>query len=101
MAGALASAPLPQPSPPMGERGLLIEQLLAMAWLQYAYSAPEIDLDHARVSADMIDRPFGKRRSLVQHRHPHVERPDKRHVVLDHDNAARPVDIAQQLGGLL
>jgi hypothetical protein len=49
----------------------------------------------------MIDRTLGQHRSFVQHGDFHAESTDKRHVVLDDDDGAGAVDLAQQFGRLL
>ena len=62
-------------------------------------SSSEIDLDHAFVGGDLVERAFGQHRAFVQHRDAHAEPADKVHIVLDHDDGMVPGDLAQQVGG--
>src|SRR5262252_4818501 len=62
--------------------------------------APQIDLDHALVLRDLVDRAFGQNRAFVQASDLDPELAHEGHVVLDHDHGAVAVDLLEELGGL-
>src|SRR5262249_20185819 len=62
--------------------------------------APQIDLDHALVLRDLVDRAFGQHRTFVQAGDLDPELAHEGHVVLDHDDGAVAIDLLEEFGGL-
>src|SRR6266516_3766872 len=62
--------------------------------------APQINLDHALVLRDLVDRALGQHRAFVQARDLDSELAHEGHVVLDHDHGAVAIDLLEEFGGL-
>src|SRR5262249_3972951 len=62
--------------------------------------APQINLDHALVLRDLVDRAFRQHRAFVQASDLDAELAHESHVVLDHDYGAVAIDLLEELGGL-
>jgi hypothetical protein len=56
---------------------------------------PQIDLDHALVLRDLIDRAFGQHRTFVQAGDFDAELAHERHIVLDHHHGALAIDLLE------
>src|SRR6516164_5260515 len=62
--------------------------------------APQINLDHALVLRDLVDRAFRQHRAFVQAGDLDAELAHESHVVLDHDYGAVAIDLLEEFGGL-
>ena len=60
-------------------------------------SASQVSLNHRRIFLHLFQRPVGQHLAVVQHRDPRVQSADEFHVVLDHDDRVRPLQLQQQL----
>src|SRR5438067_1797268 len=63
------------------------------------FPLPEVDLEHARIGLDLVDRAFAEHGALVQHRHLARDLADEFHVVLDHQHRTVGGDRLEQLPG--
>src|SRR5579863_2752677 len=61
-------------------------------------SSSQIHFDYPLIRADLIERPFGEDRALMQHRHLDAERAYKGHVMLDDNDRMVARDLAQKVG---
>src|SRR5712692_1148163 len=100
---ALSSVVLPTPFRPMRHTTLFagtVRSTLHRTWdSPYATSSPstvsmlflpmtQIDLEHARIRLDLLDRTLAEHGALMHHRHLACDLADELHVVLDDEHRA-------------
>src|SRR5262245_4318193 len=62
--------------------------------------SPQIDLNHALVLRDLVDRAFRQHRAFVQTGDLDAELAHEGHIVLDHDDGALAIDLFEELRSL-